>query len=435
MPAATIFSASLSLPPAAARARARAITEAARRFAAKHPGVLVDVEVSVGEPRLSGDVELVAPLDVTVRQAALPAVGTFLGTVTVVRCDDGEDVPIYVGAARPVSPAAVAYDAAAHCLRCHACAVVRARNAVYVFEREDGTIQCVGGQCLTRLELGFAPALAALLAEIGEAVDHRDGDGREGGGGRQDGYTADAFLAEVVAEIRAHGWVSRRSSVPEAGIVCTRDAAVGRLMDARAGSRPASAAPSSADRQIVAEVRAWLRTLDLEAEGFLGSLAVLGRTHFWPRAVLGIGAAAVIAYWRHWAEALPTAAALPYAPIRLTKGKRKVVEIEGTFVADVEVVRVVTVDGAYGARTGVTFRDLRTGHDLVWWTAGFMSLPRTKGRLAGSIKAEGLYRGVPQVTVTRCAWTPAPCGEAPADAPAGVPADAPSGEPAVDPFA
>jgi hypothetical protein len=307
------------------------------------------------------------------------------------------------GAELPADPVVGALDKGGH-LHCDECGHIRRRRATYVFVRE-GTLHRVGGDCLERLRLGFAPALAEALSEIeGECAGFRDGEGSEIAGGRAPGLHTDSFLAACACSIRLHGWVSRRQA-EGTYLVTTREDACMQI-DKRARDL-SSDVPTDADRALAGTVREWLRSLDVEAEGFLGSLAVVGRVSYLPTAAQGIAAAAIVAYWRAWAESLPAPASSPYEPVRLTKGKRIVKEIPGSFIAQVQVVRTHTYESAYGLGQVCVFRDLASGHDLVWHTKPQDLRPGQVGELRGTVKGEGLYRGAYQVSVTRCVFFPA----------------------------
>ena len=335
-----------------------------------------------------------------------PAVGAFAGELVALTADDGEPLALFRGAgvALDVDPVAGAIDRAG-CLVCDACGVARRRKACYVFRAPDGATTRVGGDCLERLRLGFAPALAALVAALEAAGAAAEGEG-EGSGPRRDGFHAGAFLAHVACAVRADGWLSGRRA-REIGGESTRNAVCGSLARSCRGERGAYQ-PTPADHALAGDVLAWMRGLDVEAEGFLGSLAVLGRVGYWPGAVLGVGAAAIVAYWRAWADAQPAPAAGPYAAVPVMRGKRKPVPVPGTFQADVRVLRVASFEGAYGPSMAITFRDTATGHDLVWLTSHRADVAVGQaGRLAGDVKGEGAFRGAHQVKVARCAWSPA----------------------------
>ena len=398
------------LDPATARTFAAAATAAHERFVRRYPDVPVALDLEIGAPRLVGRDDaavLLCRVTLTLTQPALPDVGAYAGELVALTADDGEPLALFRGAGVDLDtdPAAGAIDHAG-CLVCDACGVARRRKACYVFRRPDGTVTRVGGDCLERLRLGFAPALAALVAALDAAAAATAIALTLGGGGRRDGYHAEAFLAHVACAVRSEGWTSGRRA-RETGCQSTKNEVVRALSKARLGERCAYK-PTPADHALAGEVLTWMRGLDVEAEGFFGSLAVLGRVGYWPAAVLGVGAAAIVSYWRAWADGQPAPAAGPYVAVPVMRGKRKPVPVPGTFQADVRVLRVAAFDGAYGPSMAITFRDVATGHDLVWLTSHRADVTvGMAGRLAGDVKGEGDFRGAHQVKVARCAWTPA----------------------------
>jgi hypothetical protein len=397
-----------SLSPDDAAHLAARVEKAARRYHKAYPdhgAVTVEVgkqylEMHEGQPRARRD---------AVVTWELPQHGDaeFCGVLSCVYSDEdgtSKTLTIYRGATLDEDPRRGALDPHG-ALVCDACGMSRRRSECYVLRRRDGSLYRVGGDCLAREQVGFGAAFVRLLEEVQGAYSDPYGEEQGAGPGRAtSGYYARTFVAHVVRSIRLAGWVSRKQAY-DTGYESTCSAAMKAIVR--------NVKVEEADHKRAKTILDWAATLDVEEPGFRGALAVLGRCSFWPDDVLGVGAAIVGAYDRSYYERLRPAAAGPYTPTPKTKGKRTPLAIEGTFVAHVVLARRASFVGAYGPTVLLTFRDLNTGHDLVWSTSELGAEIGDMGHLEGKIKGADEYRGVYQVRVTRCTWTRenSPCQE------------------------
>lgn len=289
--------------------------------------------------------------------------------------------------------------------RCEHCGAARRRRDTFVLRAPDGRLVQVGRNCLADFirsdDLQHGLRLWTLLAEFAAGGGEGDEEGFGGGGGGDRSPGTLSYLAHAVAAVRVDGFHKSDSDRATRGTI-------GFAMARRPTHDAHSAAfwdglqPTVADAERAAIILAWAAgqagTSDYEGNLRVAcALPTVGRSY-------GLLASAPSAYARH-VEGL-VRQAREAAQIARNPG-RHVGEIGKRLdLGDLTVLRTRYSEGDYGTTTIVALVDAQ-GNRMTWFASGARDLD------AGTVlvgckatpKKHGEFRGTPDTTISRLAWT------------------------------
>lgn len=291
-----------------------------------------------------------------------------------------------------------------HPISCEHCNLNRLRNDGFILKNaEDGAFKQVGSGCLKDFT-GIDPAAALFLAKMLTVIrgfDELDGEG----GARASGMPLVYFLSRVVYLAETCGFVSV-AKARETYAQPTCDEVMSVDFDTRhPGYRRAAPEAREAWEATAEAVRAWFADR-APADDFERNVALLLKQEVisFDRKHAAFAAAAVPTYMRQLAKAREAADKAP--SVHIGKPGEKM-------AAEVEVVRVIPFDTAYGLSYIVLLSDSQ-GNQIRWKTAAAPQdvLAGTGKRLQASfrIKSHEDYKGTAQTNVTHFkvqAWSEA----------------------------
>jgi hypothetical protein len=302
-----------------------------------------------------------------------------LGEANLLRCVPGQTVP---ESYRTIES------------RCEHCQTRRARKETFVVRHEDGRHVQVGRQCI-RDFLGHAsPETIALMAEYLIDLASACGDGEDEGlgyGGRvRYTWTLEEYLANVVAEMRENGWVSRTTSREYDGKPSTADAA-GERMDPPKDLNPKPAKPEPADFAKAREVIAYWSALAASSD-YEHNAVTIARAEWIKAKHFGIAASLPNSYDRTIAKARLAADKRPSKHFGTIK-----VRAEYTLT----IVKIMELVSDYGVKHLHIMRD-EHGNLAKWFSTSKSLDEGATYRVKATVKAHDVWKGEAQTVLLRC---------------------------------
>jgi hypothetical protein len=380
------------------------LAKRAKRLGLEAPAITI-----ISEPRTEEGREVI-----DVRVTGVPSVTfggwTFLGRIAHMR-DETTGAPLNMitgtGATADDDATLAGYRAAAP--DCGHCGTRRLRASTFVLRHTDGSVKQVGSTCLT----DFLPSVGrnvedvVFLASELERILIGDGEGGEGGGPGGSRYISlRKYLLWVAADIRQHGWISRKDADLKA-CGATADLAWNAMLSSKT---KAEHRPEARDRWTAYRALVWARRLpesEQAQSSYLNNLHVVARAGLLDHRTMGIAASMVSAHQRALGRACERKGLEDgLNPDAVTGTPKARITLRARLIAPVRAV-----DSAYGVSMQHRFMDLQTGAELVWWASEGAAdkvpddvRPGWEGEITATVKAHGSFRGRRQTTILRVSF-------------------------------
>jgi hypothetical protein len=288
---------------------------------------------------------------------------------------------------------------------CDHCHVNRKRTSTYILANAKDEYKQVGKQCLQdffKKDVSSVVARAELLAAVGQLGEASENEGM-GGPGRQY-YKLSDYLANVLAVVEKHGFVSRKKSQEEGNnqTPTSTDAAIlmTRPMDKEALALGVRTTPEHVKKaeEILAWVEIYLDKPNLS--DYEHNLKVVVDTGYCEWKTFGLAASITALHYRETAAKAEKTAKKPSEYVGEV-GKR----IKGLTLTLAKVVPLG--EGDFGMRYLLRFVDANE-NVLVWFTGNTVDADTRKWfentvyTGAVSVKEHSEYKGTKQTVITRC---------------------------------
>jgi len=273
---------------------------------------------------------------------------------------------------------------------CDHCQLARNRNNTYVLVSvANGEYKQVGSSCLRDFTgHGDPHAIAAYLeslSEIGEGLGEYDPD-RIGGSGHAL-LESSTFLGFVACIIREDGWLGKTKALEQGG-VSTCEKAIDNTLKRGKSKRN----PTNEDNVLANAALDWGKAQTGESE-YESNLRVVCQSDYCTLRNLGLLASVIVAYRKASTRAEENREA--------AESSEYIGNVGDKVSIHVKVVRVIETEGHYGLTSIITMKN--GDNSLVWFASGQSKLDEGKEyQIKGTVKAQQLYNGVKQTTLTRC---------------------------------
>ncbi len=279
---------------------------------------------------------------------------------------------------------------------CDHCDAVRGRKETFVVGREDGTTKQVGRQCIRDFLGGDSPehvaAMFTFWTSVGEIGDEEGGGW--GMGRRVDSYSLVAYLALVVREVRAQGWLSRKAA-SEQGKQSSADAAWQRICPSPLSGRRAELADEDEVTMATSAV-AWACATTEESD-YMHNVRAVALSGSVDPSTMGIGASIWTAYERAMNREVE---------MRQKRASVAASQWQGTIDASIgplflTVTRVLDLDSDFGV-THLHMMQDAAGNAYKWFASSTRLEDGKLYRVEGKVKKHDEYKGIKNTVLTRC---------------------------------
>ena len=326
---------------------------------------------------------------------------SLLATLEPLETKDEAGGVVYVNLIKSVPGAGELPESLRAGRQCDHCRKIRARSETFVVRHEDGRIVRVGRQCIADFLGGASPENVALqfafatdLAAFGGSEDEEGGCW---GPRRPTSWPLRHYVALVVREIRANGWLSR-SATRETEGCATADAALVRVT----GCTLSRLLPETPDAEELAQATraiAWAAAFPARSD-FEHNIQAIARSEEVTQKTIGLAAAIFGAYERSEAREVERRKKLAELPpshhVGVVKARLELV---------LTVTRIVDLESQWGATHLHVLVD-DAGNVFKWFASSERLDVGARYHVRGTVKGHGDYKGRAETTLSRCVATP-----------------------------
>lgn len=286
---------------------------------------------------------------------------------------------------------------------CDHCHVNRKRTSTYILVNAQNEYKQVGKQCLQdffKQDVSNIVARAELLAVAGGLKEASENWGSSGNG--QQYYKLSDYLANVLAVVEKHGFVSRAKADEWNKVPTSTSAAMLMISPRGKEAQELGVRVSKEHEAKAAEIIAWIETyLDKQnLSDYEHNLKVVVDLGYCDWRTFGLAASITALHWRETAAKAEKTAKKPSEYVGEV-GKR----IKGLTLTLVKITSLG--DGEFGMRYLYRFLDANE-NVLVWFTGNVLDadtrnfFENTVYTGDVSVKEHSEYKGTKQTVVTRC---------------------------------
>jgi hypothetical protein len=276
---------------------------------------------------------------------------------------------------------------------CEHCRVNRYRKDTYLVRHDDSRVIQVGSSCIKDFLGGNSPddilKRATLAAELVDFMNHSSSSGV---GSNDEGvFHIESFLAQTVACIRDHGWLSKSEARNSGGVATATWVLENFNPPYNQGFK--FSVITDDDKDKAHKAVEWVENLsdeECEFSDYLHNIRAIARSGMVGLRTMGYAASIIVAYDKALAKRQP----------KLISSHVGVVKMREEF--DLTLKNIYNGQSDWGAYTRYTFLDDR-GNIFVWTSSAEQDLEvNKKYTIRGTVKAHSEFKGEKRTEINRC---------------------------------